>query len=247
MDEIRYDQHFMIDEKTIEKIIDLLDISENDVVLEIGPGKGALTKHIAKKAKKTTCVEIDENNSKFLNFENCNLIIGNAVDYIDDISCNKIVSNLPYSISEPFFKKLSKKDFDVCILTVGKRFYKIITDKKNKLFYFANSFFDIEFVTDLNKDIFEPKPKVNSCILRIYKKKEKSDSEKILSSFFLQNDKLLKNALMNALWNELKITKKQAKKKVLELGIKQDDLDKNMDLISNEKFLEIVEKIKKII
>lgn len=238
----------MTDKKMIKQIIDCSNLSKEDVVLEIGPGKGALTKEIAKIVKRLTCIEIDTENEKYLkNIENCDLIIGNALNYVDTILFDKIISNLPYSLSEPLFRKLIKVDFKLCVFTISEHFYNVICDEEKKLHYLVNSFFQIKYVCEVPKDAFKPKPDTNSCVVIIRPKKEKTTFDRILCSFFKQDDKLLKNALINAIWNELKVTKRDAKKIVESLEISKSDATKNMDLISNENFLKIIFGIKKAI
>ena len=246
---VKYDQHFMIDKKIIKKIIDSAGLDKDEVVLEIGPGKGVLTKKLCKKAKEVICVEIDPENEeslKDLKLDNCNIIIGNALNYIDTISFDKIISNLPYCLSEPLFKKLTKIDFKLCVFTIGKHFYDVISDENKKLHYLAKSFFDVEYICDVPKSAFEPEPDVDSCVLCINIKKNRSLFDDCMCVFFKQEDKLLRNALMNVFWNKLEMTKKESKNAVKEIGLSQKDLNMNMDLISNDEFLKIVAALKKV-
>jgi 16S rRNA (adenine1518-N6/adenine1519-N6)-dimethyltransferase len=148
---VKFDQHFMIDKKIIKKIIKEANITEKDIVLEIGPGKGAITKELCKASSKIVCIEIDKENEKYLNFENenCKVIYGNALDLIWNVSFNKIVSNLPYVIIEPLFKKLTKINFDLCVFTITKNYYEGLCDESKKLHYFVNSYFDIKYICDV--------------------------------------------------------------------------------------------------
>jgi len=249
---VKYDQHFMTDKEIIKKVVKSADLSKEDVVLEIGPGKGALTKHIAKKAKQAICIEIDSENEKELRksigkCENCQIIIGNALNYIETLSFNKIVSNLPYCLSEPLFRKMTKINLDLAVFTIGKHFYDIICDDTKKLHYLVNSFFDVKFVCDVSKSAFEPEPDVDSCVILLKIKKEKTLFDEIMCGFFLQNDKLLKNALMNVFWNKLSMTKQESKNSVSQIGLNEKDLNMNMDLVSNEEFLKVVKKVREII
>jgi 16S rRNA (adenine1518-N6/adenine1519-N6)-dimethyltransferase len=249
MVELKYDQHMLIDEKVIDLIVEKSELSSEDVVLEIGPGTGNITKKLSKQCKKVLCVEIDLENEKHLKqlgCENCDIIIGNALDFVDSLKFDKIVSNLPYSLCETLFKRLIKVDFKLCVFVVSKSFYDIISDKHAKLHYFMDSFSDVELVCEVQKTAFEPFSDTKSCIIAVRKKSGVSLFDQAVNSFFKQDDKLLKNALMNVLWNELHKTKKEAKKIVEELSINPEVLKANSGLVSNDNFLDIAAKLNEL-
>lgn len=141
-----YDQHFLNDKEVITEFINIINVLPSDEIIEIGPGTGALTEIIAKTAKKITCIEIDERLK--LNLEkiaikhpNIELIFDNVLDaYIP--RCDKIISNLPYSIIEPFITKLLKCEFDELFMIVGNKYVEsVINNDKSKLAMLTNSFF----------------------------------------------------------------------------------------------------------
>ena len=110
------DQHFLVDKTTINKFVDICDVGINDDVVEIGPGKGVISEFLARRSNHLTCIEIDRNLEHFISvlsskFDNIDIIYGNALTvFIPD--CNKIVSALPYSITEPFIEKLLRCNFN---------------------------------------------------------------------------------------------------------------------------------------
>jgi len=229
------DQHFMIDEKTIELMINKANLSKRDIVLEIGPGLGFLTYHLLKKSKKVIAVEKDKNLIKYLNKElirrNLETIHLDGIEYIkkNRKKFNKIVSNIPYAISEPLIMELINTDFEICILTVSKTFADTLTEERDstKLSIIAQSFFNIKRIEDLDRSIFYPKPRKDSSVIKIepiknYKKMKRGF---VVKELFLQPKKKIKNALIEALINHDKkfgnneITKRSAKVVVKKLNL----------------------------
>ena len=132
------DQHFLINKSIINAFVDEAHLSVEESVVEIGPGKGQISDTLARRCGHLTCIEIDSNLEHFMNvlkdkYDNVDIIYGNALDvYIPD--CNKIISALPYSITEPFIEKLLRCNFDECLLIVGKKFADSVINKElNKL------------------------------------------------------------------------------------------------------------------
>ena len=108
-----FDQHFLIDKAVLNDFIDACELSIEDEVVEIGPGKGVITELLARRVKHLTCIELDLNLEHFINvlkdkYKNIDVLYGNALNqYIPP--CDKIVSALPYSITEPFIEKRTFK------------------------------------------------------------------------------------------------------------------------------------------
>ena len=102
-----YDQHFLNDKKLLLFIAESAEIKNEDNILEVGPGKGPLTWQILeKKPKSLTSIELDEDFSEYLQtikkrFKNFSFLLGNSLELIDTIEFNKLVANIPYSITEP--------------------------------------------------------------------------------------------------------------------------------------------------
>ena len=118
---VKLDQHFLIDNKIVDKIIEADKINSKDIILEIGAGKGVLTEEFK---CEVIAVEIDKKFKKDL--KDFNVIYGDVLKVIDKLKFNKIVGSIPYYISEPLFKKMIKLDFEVAVLLVGKNFYQVL-------------------------------------------------------------------------------------------------------------------------
>ncbi len=187
---MKYDQHFMIDAEIARKIVSLLDLEENEKILEIGPGKGALTQFLK---GNITIVEIDKKLCKELKekFSDVKIINRNIMDYNGNF--DKIISNVPYSICEPLMNKLLKMNFKKAILTVPEKFME-----KGVLSLLMKHFFNIKNLLEVNKHAFYPVPKTDSKVIEINHKKL-NEKEELLKNIYIQSDKKLKNVLKNRL------------------------------------------------
>ena len=106
----RFGQHFLIDQNIVRKIVDLAAIQADETVLEIGPGRGILTRALCEKAKRVIAIEIDRQLGQILTdfCPNLDLRIGDALefDYGALPSDTVVVANLPYYVSTPLLFKL---------------------------------------------------------------------------------------------------------------------------------------------
>jgi 16S rRNA (adenine1518-N6/adenine1519-N6)-dimethyltransferase len=217
----------MIDKSLIQFIIKNADLKPSDVVLEIGYGKGALTKELSKKCK-VIAIDIAENK-----FDSKNVVFmhGNILELFDELyvkyKFNKVVSNIPYNISEPLMKILFKHpEIDSIVLTVGKNFAELLSRKDNRIGIIANHLYIIEPLKDVSPKAFFPSPRVDSVILKFAPRKTNS----IYRQLVLLDDVKLKNALE-------KILKQKTKREVKALTDKPL-FDKRLYELSNEEFLE---------
>lgn len=244
------DQHFLVDKKVINAFVDAADIKITENVVEIGPGKCEISDILARRCKHLTCIEIDESLGHFINVlrdkhRNVDVIYGNALtEYIPD--CNKIVSALPYYITEPFIEKLLRCSFDSAILIVGKKFADAVVLKKpTKLALLTNSFFKVSKIMDIAPDAFNPKPRVMSSIVKLVPivRSELNNNFKmfIFREMFFHRDRKLKNNLMESLIefsreHGVKLTKKESKNIVQGYNIPSETLNKMIENLSNEDF-----------
>lgn len=174
-------QNFLINKKIAEKEVSLADIGSDDVVLEIGPGKGVLTNFLAKKAKKVVCIEIDTSLVKLLKSivpDNVILINDDVldVDFNNLSAFNKIVSNLPYQISSPVTFKFLEHGFEIGVFIYQKEFAERMVAKPGSKSYSrlsVNVYYhsECELIQTVSKGCFFPVPKVDSSIIRIFPRK----------------------------------------------------------------------------
>ena len=248
-----YDQHFLIDKSIINAFVDAAELRINENVVEIGPGKGEISDTIARRVNHLTCIEIDRKLEPFINVlkdkhKNVDVIYGSAISvFIPD--CDKIISALPYSITEPFIEKLLRCNFGEAILIVGKKFADNVLEKnKNKLALLTNSFFRVEKIMDIAPDAFYPEPRVMSSMIRLIpiKREELKMSFKrfMFREMFFFRERKLKNNLMESLIEFVKLhgkklTKKEAKSIIEGYNLPKDMLNKRMENLSNEEYEEL--------
>ncbi|MEM3116614.1 MAG: rRNA adenine N-6-methyltransferase family protein [Candidatus Pacearchaeota archaeon] len=224
-------QHFLIDSDVIKKQISVADISKKDRIIEIGAGGGNLTSELIKKAGKVLAFEIDKKYKKKLNHleknnKNLQIIYGNAIDYSWK-GYTKIVSNIPYFMSEQIINKAIEDEIPELTLIVGEKFKdKLLNKKPSKIGIISNIFYFIDAIMKVDKKCFSPPPKVNSWLIRMNKKKEISNTESLLASILRKKGKL-KNAIIYSLVEKGK-TKREAKDLIKKINLNQPSLEKPM-------------------
>lgn len=218
----KYSQNFLLDENIIEKIVSSGRIDKDTYVIEIGPGFGALTKHIVKHAKGLLLYEIDDElipHLKHLFKDQTNLnIIHKDFLKVDDIDQDienylgdgrvVVMSNLPYHITTPIIMKIleESKRIDSLVLMMQLEVAKRLTSKPNTKDYNALSIIiqdqtDAQYLFKVPKTVFKPKPKVDSAVIRLdINKNQKRDIHyyKFLHDCFRQRRKTLTNNLNKA-------------------------------------------------
>lgn len=214
------DQFFLVDQKVIQLIIGTAELSNKDSVLEIGAGKGIVTRELVKKAGKVIAVEIDKRFDKDLTkiHGKIRVIFADALEVLREnkIKFNKIVGSLPSSIVEPLMHVLSKIDFSLGVFLVPLKFaYKLTNHPVFSLY------FDIEIKDKVSRKSFFPVPKTNWALIKLTKKPDAlkiGDEERFLRQYVYEH-KLAKkkNALREGLIKFYKarqktLTKNEARK-----------------------------------
>ncbi|MEO0144539.1 MAG: 16S rRNA (adenine(1518)-N(6)/adenine(1519)-N(6))-dimethyltransferase RsmA [candidate division WOR-3 bacterium] len=214
---MRFSQVFLKDKFYIQRIIQSLKISENDIFLEVGPGEGVITQELLKNGAIVIAVEIDYNLVKYLKekfslfLEKRLFIIHNDFlkVHLDDIPFQKFrfFSNLPYHITHlALFKILENKQkfIDVHIM-LQKEVANKILKQKNYLHFLLNYHFEIEELFIIPPSAFSPKPKVFSSFLKLIPKPSTFDLKfenklfNIIKLAFLHRRKKLKNVIKGIL------------------------------------------------
>ncbi|MDP2926139.1 MAG: rRNA adenine N-6-methyltransferase family protein [Nanoarchaeota archaeon] len=242
-------QFFIIKKEIINDIIKAGELKKQDIVLEIGPGKGGLTRELAKHVKKVIAIEKDESLKDSLTGlpENIDLIFQDAKKYIlkNPDSFNKIISSPPYNILEPLLHiMISMDNIDLIVLAVPKYFLENM--EKNPIF---SSFFEFKNIKEIKKEYFSPIPRIDSEIIKITKKKTETDKEYLIKSLYDMQDIKLKNALRSLFieYNHERknqpLTKKQAKELINKLNIPKKILEKNISSIPIPWFNKIPDMI----
>ena len=217
-----YGQNFIIDENIINNIITKADIDKDTLVIEIGPGAGSLTYGLSKYAKNVLCYEIDESVKDLLK-DNLSGLDNVHIIFQDFLKCNVnndikkynykklyVVANLPYYITTPIIIKFIEEEIPVDKLVVmvqkevGDRFKaKPNTKEYNSLSVYLNYYFDVNKLLDVSRNVFIPKPNVDSIVVEFTKKelmyelKDKKIFFKLVRDSFVQKRKTIKNNLKN--------------------------------------------------
>ena len=223
-------QNFLIDDNTINKIINIIEPNNKDNILEIGPGHGALTKKLLDLSNNLYAIEIDPMLCESLktNYSNLNIINKDILKWKDDdIKCNKIVGNIPYNISSQIIFKFLNKKWDTMVLMVQKELAnRIISHEGSKEYgrisVMVQNFCKVEYVCDISKNVFHPKPKVDSGILKFNRINTNVDIDNFslfIKEAFKQRRKKLKNNLKD--FCNLEIIEKYAHKRPEEISPKE--------------------------
>lgn len=174
----RLGQHFLISKKIAQNIQNYAGIKKSDVVLEIGTGRGILIPFLCKNVSKVISIEKDKSlyedaKAEFSEFENLVLIHGDGFKSKEKFSI--FISNLPYSKSRKAMEWLMQKSFLRGIVMVQKEFAeKLVTDSKKErkaITILANHSFEIEILSKVGRNNFDPPPKIDSVILKLTPKK----------------------------------------------------------------------------
>lgn len=220
-------QNFLISQEVVEKIVDCSQITKEDLVIEIGPGLGTLTKYLLEKAGKVICIELDTKmlqilKDRFSLYDNFELINKDVlkVDLKNIIEKEKaegkikkvkIVANLPYYITTPIIMKLLEEELELESITV--MIQKEVADRliavpgqKNtgaitySVYYYASS----EGILEVPNNSFIPEPEVTSKVIKLNIRKEpvvnpknKEKMFKVIKNAFMQKRKTLLNSLTN--------------------------------------------------
>ena len=250
-------QNFLTSRNIIDKIIKVSDISREDIILEVGPGIGALTKPLIEKAKKVYAVEIDPILCKYLSekfsvHDNIE-IINDDILRIDIPSHNKVVSNLPYKITGPILEKLFfKATAPQGILTIEKsianRFFLSGNYKDfSRISIGLNAFMNPVVKYSIPRNSFYPIPKIDLALVKIIPKENLNQmllNEESVQYFlgFIAGIMPYKNKnLVNALYLSFKVTRDSyyTKEKILNILQKENFENKKLFNYEIEKFIEL--------
>ena len=211
----RRDQHFLVDEQAAERILSLVDVAEK-VVLEVGPGRGVLTRGLLDRGAEVVAVEIDpvlveELRSIFapeIADGSLRLIEGDAVR-VDLPPFEIVVSNLPYSISSPITFRLLQIGFTEAILMYQAEFAdrmvaRIGTPACGRLTVMVQTYADVKRCLHIPPKAFLPRPQVHSTVVRIipreppYPIKDQKRYADVVKALFSHRRKTVRNGLKSA-------------------------------------------------
>lgn len=210
------DQHFMVDKNMLQRIYDTANIQEYETICEIGGGEGALTDYLIQGNNPVTVIEKDPYYANYLkekykDCENVTVIEGDALEF-DFSSYDRVVANLPYTITEPFLVNLAKtgalnyekgnpngsnvKSITLVLSQNSTRKMVApvqISDGKSKhqnseyglMGAICHAFVDVDIECAIPSEAFFPEPAVTSFLVNLTPKKKKTTIDRILSEFLM--------------------------------------------------------------
>ena len=242
----RFGQNFLVDHQVINQIISTIAPKKDDNIIEIGPGKGALTFPLAEYLEHLSVIEIDRDLITILEAQNNQKIsIYNsdalAFDFNQFSKKLRIVGNLPYNISSPLlFHLLSCKDniIDMTFMLQKEVVERIVASPGSKsygrLSVVMQAFFDAELMFVVPKDSFDPQPKIESAILYL----------KTKSAPLVQNLKPLENIVKLA-FSQRRKTLKNCLKSKLNQSQTKIDLSQRAEMLTLENFVTLMNDYEK--
>ena len=249
-------QNFLIDEYVVNEITNIADVSKNDLIIEIGPGIGTLTKTLLEKAGKVISIEIDKKvlkilNERFFLYKNFELInqdilqvnLNNLIkeNTNSEITNCKIVANLPYYITTPILIKLLSEKLSVKSITlmvqkeVAERLTVIPGEKNSSsISYMVYYYADSKIALEVPKNCFIPSPNVDSAIIKLdflNEPRVKIDNEKeflkLIQTAFSQKRKTLINSLLN---NNIFLSREEAENIITSIGLDVKTRPENLSI-----------------
>lgn len=243
-----FGQNFLIRENVVEKIIESSEVEKEDLVIEIGPGLGTLTKYLLERAGKVICIELDSKmirilEDRFQQYDNFELLNQDVLK-VDlktliqrekgnsGIKKVKIVANLPYYITTPIIMKLLEEELDLESITVmiqkevADRLIAIPGEKQTGAITYSVYYYSMaKGILEVPNHSFIPEPEVTSKVIQLkirnqppIEVKNKEVMFNIIKSAFMQRRKTLLNALTNAKIFE---NKEEGIKTLRELGLEE--------------------------
>ncbi len=241
----KFGQNFLIDSHVLDKIVSAAGITENDFVLEIGPGIGTMTQYLAASARKVFAVEIDKalipiledtlkefDNVQVINQDILKVDIKKLAEEHNDGKPIKVVANLPYYITTPIIMGLFESQVPIDSITVMVQ--KEVADRMKvgpgtkdygalslAVQYYAEPY----IVANVPPNCFMPRPKVGSAVIRLTRHEkppvEVTDEKlmfRLIRASFNQRRKTLANGLNNS--PELSYSKEEIQQTIEKCGFK---------------------------
>lgn len=259
----KYGQNFLIKPDLLHDIVDGAEVTDEDTVVEIGPGVGSLTRVLADRAKQVYAIEVDEKLIPILGetmagYDNVTIINEDVLKAdLTDIFAQgrvKVVANLPYYITTPIILGLLEKDLDFESITVmvqkevAERMQAVPGTKDYGALTLAVGYYtDPQILFPVSPDSFMPQPKVGSAVISLNKKElteqQRSDAKDIFTvvrAAFNQRRKSMVNALSNA--GVLGRTKDEITEAVQAAGF---DTNVRAEVLTLDDFIRLTECLKR--
>ena len=242
----RFGQNFLVDDQIINRIISTINPKNNEIIVEIGPGKGALTLPILEHLDHLNVIEIDRDLVSLLNsVQQDKLTIFEAdalqFDFNQFPQKIRVIGNLPYNISSPLLFHLldfREQIIDMTFMLQKEVVDRIVATHGNKTYgrlsVMMQAFFEVESMFIVPKESFEPQPKIESAILYL-----KTRTEPLV-----KNPKLLEEIVKIA-FSKRRKTLKNCLKSIINQSQTEIDLSQRAEMLSIENFITLMNDYEK--
>lgn len=265
-------QNFLINDEAVDDIVSSSKICSDDLVIEIGPGLGTLTKELLEKAAKVIAIELDTRMIKILNdrfslYNNFEIInedvlkvdleklISDQKNNLPQIKNVKIVANLPYYITTPIIMKLLEDRLSIDTITVmiqkevADRIVSVPGSKlSGAITYTVNYYAEPESIRLVGRECFIPQPNVDSEVIKLNIRKEpviKVKNQDLFFSIIKCSFMQRRKTLINALVNGNIIENKETAKKILnELKLNENIRGEVLSIEEFGRLSDYIENIK---
>ena len=243
-------QNFLIDKNIAHRIVESADIQRTDTVIEIGPGKAALTDILKDYTDNLIAVDIDSNlvsalQTKYKDNKNITIINKDFLKFDLPETKFKIVANLPYNVGTAIVQKfLPNKNFVSGIIMLQKELITRLIGKEGTKDYgyislFRQYYADAEFLLDVPPGCFNPKPKVMSAVVKLINKYSQEPNIKLFP-LIKHCFTMRRKTILNCLSTFLKLDKVQTTKILIDNNI---DAMLRPDKLTLEQYKLLAEKI----
>ena len=260
-------QNFLIDDEALEDIVKGADIAQDDLVIEIGPGLGSLTKLLLEKAKKVICIELDKKmikilKERFFMYKNIEIInedilkinlenlIKQEKEENKEIKNVKVVANLPYYITTPIIMKLIENNLDIDSVTV--MIQKEVADRliavpgtkdAGAITYTVYYYCETEKIREVENTCFIPIPEVTSEVINLKIRKKpiiNVKDKKVMFHIIKSAFMQRRKTLLNALTNVKVFKNKEEGIEILKkLNLREDVRAENLKIEDFAKLTDI--------
>ena len=265
-------QNFLINDEAVDDIVSSSKICSDDLVIEIGPGLGTLTKELLEKAAKVIAIELDTRMIKILNdrfslYNNFEIInedvlkvdleklISDQKNNLPQIKNVKIVANLPYYKTTPIIMKLLEDRLSIDTITVmiqkevADRIVSVPGSKlSGAITYTVNYYAEPESIRLVGRECFIPQPNVDSEVIKLNVRKEpviKVKNQDLFFSIIKCSFMQRRKTLINALVNGNIIENKETAKKILnELKLNENIRGEVLSIEEFGRLSDYIENIK---
>jgi 16S rRNA (adenine1518-N6/adenine1519-N6)-dimethyltransferase len=263
----RLGQHFLRDQRTIQRIIDALAPNASETIIEIGPGTGALTSELVKRGARVVAVEFDNKltpllTERFSDFPNFKLVMADALttDFCAAIlpaRSARLVANLPYNISTAILQKLiaQRECLDEMVLMLQREVVERVlappgTTDRGFISVLVEAYCETEKLFDVAPGSFRPPPKVWSSVMRLkFRPQINAESTdetllwEVVSAGFAQKRKTMLNNLRHTTGRLQDVLKRNGGASIV-LCKANVDLQRRAETLTLEEWGKIVQAIR---